>query len=111
MINRDDLLKMAQRDQRHTALEEAVAPLEILPTDLLEVLVDTRGEKHFRLHGYVMRRARDGSAWWFAVVDGNCVMAEALLRERGNARAFAGSPAYCRVRVATAEEEAAYLSA
>lgn len=111
MINRDDLLKMAQRDQRHTALEEAVAPLEILPTDLLEVLVDTRTEKHFRIHGYVMRRAHDGSAWWFAVVDGNCVMAEHWLRERGHASAFAGSPAYCRIRTATADEEAAYLSA
>ena len=110
-MNREELLKMAQVDQRHTALEEAVAPLEIVPTDLLAALVDTRVEKHFRLHGYVMRRDRDGSAWWFAVVEGNCVMVESLFRDSGNARAFAGAPAYCRIRAANAEEEAAYLSA
>ena len=110
------ILLMAQRDQRHTALEEAVAPLEILPQDLLAVLVDAKPEAtprsatSFEVHGFVMRGSNE-SANWYAVVSGNGVSLERWLQERGFENAFNGSPSHCKVRVATPAEISAFMAA
>jgi hypothetical protein len=115
-MTRSELLLMARRDQRHTALEEAVAPLDVLPGDLLTVLVDAKPEAtprsaaSWELHGFVMRGTKDAASWYL-VVSGNAVSCEYWLREHGFDRAFAGSPTHVKVRVATDDEVAAYLAA
>lgn len=58
-MNRDSLLEIAKRDQKHMALESTVAPVDILPTDLLTLLVDVKSEKSFRIVGFCISGDKD----------------------------------------------------
>jgi hypothetical protein len=57
--NFENMLLIAQRDQAHTALEEATAPIEILPSDLAALLVERSDE--YQILGFVMRLASEKS--------------------------------------------------
>jgi hypothetical protein len=60
-MTREELVMMARREQSHTALEEATAPLEILPNDLLTLLVDSQDNPNYRIEGFVMRLSNEYS--------------------------------------------------
>lgn len=55
MPNRQELIQIALRNQRHRALETPVPVVDIkdLPDDLLTVLVDCGNSEHYKLHGFV----------------------------------------------------------
>jgi hypothetical protein len=75
-MNREQLLEIAKREQRHMALESCIAPLDTLPTDLLTVIVDSKSESQFQLIGFFLnegnqktRYFRNGVEVWPAWMD------------------------------------------